>query len=219
MGLKFNLAGKRYVQALCKNEQFNRCASAYRVHGHSQSSPTVWFFLIDLGGLTMKKLALAAALVLVAGTASATPFYPDTQTPFTTVNVVFGNSQTVSTAYEYNPVWDELVAASDVTAVFELLGTESLHNVGTVAYELYADTNSGIGSVGIGSGPLFATMLSVGQSFSYALAGGSQYVLKMTLSGDTTSSTKISGVPIPGAAWLFGSGLLGFMLLSNRRKV
>jgi hypothetical protein len=29
----------------------------------------------------------------------------------------------------------------------------------------------------------------------------------------------VSAVPLPAAAWLFGSALLGFMTVSNRRKV
>jgi hypothetical protein len=32
-------------------------------------------------------------------------------------------------------------------------------------------------------------------------------------------STNIAAVPLPGAVWLFGSGLLAFLGVSSRRKL
>jgi hypothetical protein len=36
---------------------------------------------------------------------------------------------------------------------------------------------------------------------------------------ETDNHASLSAVPLPAAAWLFGSALLGFMTVSNRRKV
>lgn len=38
-------------------------------------------------------------------------------------------------------------------------------------------------------------------------------------SNDSDGFVNVSAVPLPAAAWLFGSALFGFMMVSNRRKV
>ena len=57
---------------------------------------------------------------------------------------------------------------------------------------------------------------------SALLLAGMDYVLTVscpTCSNSKTSITNTSAVPLPAAAWLFGSALVGFILMSNRRSV
>jgi hypothetical protein len=55
--------------------------------------------------------------------------------------------------------------------------------------------------------------------FAFLLTAG-QYVLQInTLPGEMNISTNIAAVPLPGAVWLFGSGLLAFLGVSSRRKL
>jgi hypothetical protein len=55
--------------------------------------------------------------------------------------------------------------------------------------------------------------------FAFLLTAG-QYVLQInTLPGQMNISTNIAAVPLPGALWLFGSALVGFLGFSSRRKL
>jgi hypothetical protein len=54
-----------------------------------------------------------------------------------------------------------------------------------------------------------------------ASLAGTQYVLKMASSGlgaGEGSTSQISAVPLPAAAWLFGSALLGLGALRRKQK-
>lgn len=73
----------------------------------------------------------------------------------------------------------------------------------------------------------------LGENFSQALNfGGGEYIFTISgfalngVDGNCLDGTKISdynltmsAVPVPAAAWLFGSALLGFVSFSRRRKV
>jgi len=63
----------------------------------------------------------------------------------------------------------------------------------------------------------FSLQDEVNTLFSYALSAGS-YALKINADTSFSASTEVSAVPLPGAALLFGSTLLGYMGLSKRRK-
>lgn len=60
-------------------------------------------------------------------------------------------------------------------------------------------------------------ILALDQVVSYSLAAGN-YTLEL-VSGARADTFEISAVPLPGAALLFGSALMGFLGFSNRRKV
>lgn len=56
------------------------------------------------------------------------------------------------------------------------------------------------------------------------LSANTDYVLRLLFGKSNVyhheiSATEVSPIPLPAAAWLFGSALLGFMAMSNRRRV
>jgi hypothetical protein len=55
--------------------------------------------------------------------------------------------------------------------------------------------------------------------YSYLLSAG-QYVLEVgSFSGPYAASPQVSDVPLPGAIWLFGSGLVAFLVIAGRHKL
>ncbi len=66
-------------------------------------------------------------------------------------------------------------------------------------------------------------LLSAGMNFSTVMSAGLWKMdvvnLDTTFPAANGGTTRVSEVPLPGAALLFGSGLLGFLGLANRRKV
>lgn len=76
--------------------------------------------------------------------------------------------------------------------------------------------------------PLFALNASahVGQNnmshrFQHTLPAGQQPVLQIANDNEDLNvvSAKVSAVPLPGAIWMFGTALLGFIGFSSRRRV
>lgn len=66
-------------------------------------------------------------------------------------------------------------------------------------------------------------LLDVGAKFSTVMSAGFWKMdvvnIDNTFPEAGAGTTRVSAVPLPGAALLFGSGLLGFLGLANRRKV
>lgn len=161
----------------------------------------------------MKKLALAAALMLTMGTASAA-----------SIDVLDGATVTVTTGNEYNFATDgprfgdpgvtsyTLVYNDALTSIFSLLDTDP--EGGTVEFKLTQGASTIFDHV-------FTDLVGdATQSFSQLISVGTYTFTIFNNSTTLKSSTSgLSAVPLPGAAWLFGSGLLGFMMLSSRRKV
>lgn len=50
------------------------------------------------------------------------------------------------------------------------------------------------------------------------VAGGSTLSTTVAIDLDVSDGNEVSAVPVPAAVWLFGSGLIGFVSLNNRKK-
>lgn len=173
---------------------------------------------------TVKK-ALAAAVISVAcGSAVASPV------TLSGVNGSFSMNQTtdqkVSVYDILNPNYYELVTGSEgVTAAFALIDTDPEENV--VSYELYTDADGDVGQGDTGDLLLawtYSDLLgsSTVTGVTQYLAANSQYLLKMVLASPSTtsgSSLVTAAVPLPAAAWLFGSALMGLGIFRRRKQV
>jgi len=126
---------------------------------------------------------------------------------------------------EVDPSYYELVVGA-YGALTTFLFVDTTPDGKTVSYELYADTpGNGSGTITETSGLLPGAGLvswsiadNVGGSFTYLLTAGSEYILKISTDGASLSETQISAVPLPGAALLFGSALLGAGYLRRRKQ-
>jgi hypothetical protein len=107
-----------------------------------------------------------------------------------------------------------------VSTIFKLIDT--IPDGKTVTYQLFADTNNAIGSYALGAAVTSWVFTDLPNnsvnSVMYQLGANTQYVLKMSTDGADLSSTQISAVPLPAAAWLFGSALMGFGALRRKQK-
>lgn len=94
----------------------------------------------------------------------------------------------------------------------------------TVSYEIWTDGTAGAGySLGslVDSFSFTDATFSLNSPSSWhltsiALAG--EYVLRMSTDGANSTTSQISAVPLPAAAWLFGSALLGFGAMRRKQK-
>lgn len=178
------------------------------------------------------KSAFVAGAFAVATAASAVSV-----TPIASYNVAGGLNQNITTtkiatpSYVQNYFYELVAGAHDLLTTFTLVGTSS--PTVPVRYFLWEDTNATVGASDIhaigqpdhvaDSGVLLETVpyLTVGQSFQYTLEAGKQYLLQIQKTATNWSSieTNVSAVPLPGALWMFGTALLGFLGFSSRRKV
>ncbi len=119
----------------------------------------------------------------------------------------------------------------------------ALNEYSTIGHTIYTDVQTGIldfwfrddhgGYVGndgekYRKGSSFAILagqcITVYGCFNYILGfddsgGGSDRDFDDFVVGVNLSPSNLPPVPLPAAAWLFGSALMGFVVLSNRRKV
>jgi len=168
-------------------------------------------------------LAVAATLIGGTATAAVVPIEQSMTLLNPASGLVFniatdGNASASTTSYYelvVDPSWN--VPTRFTTFSTEPLGTSA-------SYALYTDTNAAVGAGNTGT-PLDAWALIdvIGNNtipFHTALLTAGQYILQInTLPGQLSISTQISAVPLPGALWMFGSALLGFLGFSKRRKV
>jgi hypothetical protein len=175
--------------------------------------------------MKLKKLALAlgtAAALAASGSQAAT-------VPAGSFVLSPGTTYTVLTPYFVNtpdttPFFYELIngAANALLTTVRLIDT--IPDNDTVNYSLTLDAAPAAGLVQPGSTVLTGsfTDATINPFFDFLASAGTQYVLELSkVGGESTfaSVTNISAVPLPGALWLFGSALLGFLGFSNRRKI
>lgn len=176
----------------------------------------------------VKKALAAAVLAVVCGSALAS------SVPAGSITLYDGmSSETLNTSslfgQTYDPVFYELnvTDVNGARAFFTLIDTDP-DNVGpakTVEYTLYDDSTVATNSISIGT-QLFQTTITDNNTlgsegyFSYFFAQG-QYVLKMATNmlAPASSTSVVSAVPLPAAAWLFGSALLGLGVFRRRKQV
>lgn len=169
------------------------------------------------------KKALAAAVISVAcGSAMSS-------TVTGTINVYTGMAPVIKATNDphTNPSYYELNVTDsvDVRTFFSLVDTNTEQR--TVDYWLYNDTDTTTGSYTLGSELDHQTYVDllgdgIGGTFSALLTAGAQYILKIAVSGGPnafSATTQISAVPLPAAAWLFGSALMGLGLFRRRKQV
>jgi len=89
------------------------------------------------------------------------------------------------------------------------------------------DATTGVGNLGVGTncqgngiacggvGPNFNGPINAGGPI---VAGVQSWVVTTPQFGSPTFSPTLTAVPVPAAAWLFGSGLLGLAGTARRRK-
>jgi hypothetical protein len=169
---------------------------------------------------SLKTLIAVGALALAATQASASSISVfNGMAPKT---VTSSANPDASPPTDSNPAFYQLHTGGTAYASFTLVDTAP--EVNTVFYNLYADTDANLGTYTLGTTLAswnFTDILGtgLGGTFSYLLAGASQYVLKIeTLSDSVASNTRISAVPLPAAAWLFGSAVLGLGALRRKQK-
>lgn len=162
---------------------------------------------------------LAGALAFSASSASAA-----TVSVFSNMSPVTVSSGIVG-GIPANPETHILNVATDVTALIRLLDT-SPDNIGTikVQYDIFEDANNDNVADGAAVYSFYKLDNNTGPStwYSAALLGSvGKYLLSIeTLtSGATHSDSEISAVPLPGAALLFGSALLGMGALRRKQAV
>lgn len=171
--------------------------------------------------MKLVKKALAAAVISIAcGNAMASTV------PTGTINVFDGMSVTnlfTSTTFSSNdPTFYELnvTDSNGALAFFSLIDTDNdFHDV---TYTLSNDDAVGLNAIEIGT-LLFQTtitdnnLLGPQGTFSQFLAAG-EYVLKIATNQAFSSNSQVSAVPLPAAAWLFGSVVLGMGLFRRRKQ-
>lgn len=156
------------------------------------------------------RAALAiGALVFAATSASAS-----------TVNLASGG--TYSTFDNLPPGLIEINVGAGVTGAKFLL-EDTINDGYTVSYQLFESDQTTTVGTSWAFTDLGTTAVNLAQTAVYrALTSGSQYFLKLSfVDGDASAyaaTTRISAVPLPAAAWLFGSALLGFGVLRRKQK-
>lgn len=175
----------------------------------------------------VKKALVAAVISIACGSAMAT------SVPAGTITVFDGmSSTTVNTSSMFGQTYDPVFYQLNVTdtngalAFFTLIDSDP-DNIGakkTVEYTLYEDDTSGLNAISIGT-QLFQKTLTDNNSagsegyFSYFFKQG-EYILKMATNmlAPASSTSTVSAVPLPAAAWLFGSALLGMGFFRRRKQ-
>jgi len=176
--------------------------------------------------MKLKKLALAvgtAAAFSVSG-AQAASFVPHQS-----VTLTPGGSASLFSMFEGPPGarYYELVNNTLSSLKTKVALNDTTVDLEQLTYKVYEDADGSANSVDTSNGSFLTVVLTdspdetVNPFFNFVMDAGKHYILELTrMSSDLAfARTDISAVPLPGAIWLFGSALLGFLGFSNRRKI
>jgi len=176
--------------------------------------------------MKLKHLILTlGAASLLATTAQAAPVTLSDSFKFSNANTFF----LPTGAFTGSPYFFEVINDLGVNANATVTLVDSNPDARRINYAVFTDTNAAAGASDTGTAvtltPTGSLVDNAGSNsipfFTFLMQAGAQYVLQLTGDGTgiTGSVSTISAVPLPGALWLFGSALLGFLGFSNRRKI
>ena len=163
----------------------------------------------------MKKTLLASLLALsFAGSANAA-FVPEKSLTLPVgEGVVLGNFTGGG-----SPLFWEIVGGYEDLETFISYNFSFAPANTAIAWDIFEDSDSALNSVELG-GQLGSGLIG-GQgnplSVSYTFLANTQYVLKFSTDAGIASAN-LSSVPVPAAAWLFGSALFGAGALRRKQK-
>ncbi len=164
--------------------------------------------------LSVKVLA-ATCCIGLSSLAAAAPVQPDRILDFSSQDTYL-----VTTGSGNNLINYQVITASGQRFLnIDLLSSSNKPDTSS-GYRLWEDSNSATDKITFGDELQGRTVIDLLGAISWAVEGGKQYILRINPLGgpDVTATSSVSAVPLPGALWLFGSALLGFLGLSNRRK-
>lgn len=154
-------------------------------------------------------------MVLFSSLSQAELITPVVLSPLNSSFSAIANQNTTYPAWVYegdNDIWTFDLTAFDTNASANL----TIRDYAAPAddYNVYLDGVL-LGNTGFGVEKLFqfetsAAIHTVGVEWLNPIAGGSWYIISI----DVTPSA----VPVPAAAWLFGSGLIGLVGLAKRKS-
>lgn len=175
----------------------------------------------------MKKFAtFASAAVLATAAAQSNAFIYGLTGSFDVVATVFGNQ--LALPFTINSgTYDSLAGTGTWNATADLSGLQ----FGTITFDqnFTIDAASGLGSLGTAAnctgnsfacsqlGPQFLGPLDANGSLEYPGGLGAQ-VWSVTTPNFGTVDFQPTLVPVPAAAWLFGSALVGLAGIGRKRK-
>lgn len=159
----------------------------------------------------MKKAILGLSLLLGAASANAA---------IVPVGASYGltNGTTYNFTESTTDQYFEFFSSYNSTLTLDVLFGEVTAALFTDATNIFADGSAEVnaGTVVANTGLVFSTDALV----TYALNAGQTYVLR--LRGDATApfalAAAVATVPVPAAAWLFGSAMVGFGALRRRKN-
>ncbi|OJU89716.1 MAG: hypothetical protein BGO13_10650 [Burkholderiales bacterium 66-5] len=169
---------------------------------------------------SLQSLVVVATLVFAGATGSA-PVQP--VAPGVNGAGGWDGAQNQAQVYTADHFYDTVAGAIHSVTDF-MLGTSVKERV-PVHYFLLQGTGAEQGEAAPGAATQVALAesvphLAIGQNSQYALPQG-QYILQIqkTAEGWKSTTTNLADVPLPGALWMFGAALVGFIGVSSRRKV
>ncbi len=164
------------------------------------------------------KVLAATCCIGLSGLATAATVTPDRILDFSkqgTYSVTTKDARFVD--------YQVLLASGQDRLNIDLLSTQNTFwNSELAGYALWEDSNPALNEIQISNlfRPVHLDVIGLAGLISWAVDSSKQYVLRIDPAGGAgaVATSSVSAVPLPGALWLFGSALLGFLGLSNRRK-